>query len=80
MENCWGDEAAKVKAECGMSLREAVTLINTAALEDNGDSFRECDGNTNYRTGEVETRTLHLPDNVTPASYERVRRLLGMRD
>lgn len=32
-----------------------------------------------YETGARESRTLHLPDNVTPASSRRIARLLGIR-
>ena len=32
----------------------------------------------NYRTGAVESRSLHLPDNITAASALRIARLLGV--
>ena len=32
-----------------------------------------------YETGARESRTLHLPNNVTPASSRRIARLLGIR-
>jgi hypothetical protein len=64
------------KLDCEMSLREAVDLINTAALEDNGTWFSEVDSRENYRTGEHETRALHPPRNITASSYRRLARLL----
>lgn len=32
-----------------------------------------------YETGARESRTLHLPDTITPASSRRIARLLGVR-
>ena len=57
-----------------MSLREAVNLLG--CCEDSGNWFTETDGSQNYRTGAVETRSLHPPRNITGASYNRLSRLL----
>lgn len=32
--------------------------------------------NENYATGEIENRSIHLPDNLTPATKLRIARLL----
>lgn len=32
-----------------------------------------------YRSGETESRSLHIPDNVTTASRLRIARLLGVK-
>jgi hypothetical protein len=42
----------------------------------NGRDFYEADERRNYRTGESTRFALHLPDKVTSASFERVKRLL----
>lgn len=57
-----------------LSLRDAVSLVG--CVEDSGSWFTETDGRTNYRTGAVETRSLHPPRNITAASYARLARLL----
>lgn len=41
--------------------------------------FSEADGRQNYITGGVETRSFHMPDNLTPSSRRRVARLLGWK-
>lgn len=58
----------------GMSLREAVTLTG-GGLTDSGRWFT---GNPepNYADGSDETRALHPPENISQASYGRLRRLL----
>lgn len=61
-----------------MSLREAIDLADCAY--DCGRWFSEHEGRTDYKTGAVETRSIHPPRSITPASYARVRRLLNIRD
>ncbi len=73
----FGEEAGKIKDECGLSLREAVDLVSL--VEDSGHCFTEIDERQNYNTGESEIRSLHPPENITPASYGRLRRLLKVR-
>lgn len=59
-----------------MSLREAMRLCFPAW--DCGRWFAEEGGDRcDYRTGAVETRSLHPPRNITPSSYARLRKLLG---
>ena len=60
-----------------MSLREALRLADPT--EDSGGWFSEVDGRTDYRTGAVETRSIHPPRNVTAASYGRLARLILRR-
>lgn len=61
-----------------MTLREAVALASP--IEDSGRWFSECDGHPfDYATGAVMRRAIHPPRNVTPASYARLARLLGVR-
>ncbi len=73
-DDCCGDAAHAIKAQCGMTLREAVDLVGL--VEDGGHGFYEVDGREDYGTGEHETRALHPPETITAASYARLRRLL----
>lgn len=59
------------------SLKEALNYVNPA--EDSGRWFSEVDPDIDYRTGEDEYRSLHPPTNITKASYNRVKRVLGVR-
>lgn len=60
-----------------MTLREAIGLAYPQ--EDCGRWWTESDGRQDYRTGAVETRSIHPPENITAASYARVSRLMGIR-
>lgn len=66
-----GNESAE-----GMTLREALELCSPQ--EDCGRWFTETDGRDNYVTGANEMRALHPPRSITPASYARLKRLLGV--
>jgi hypothetical protein len=57
-----------------MGLREAMRLVYPQ--ENSGRWWQEIDGREDYATGAVETRAIHPPRNITPASYARVTRLL----
>lgn len=61
--------------DAGMTLREAKRLAHPQ--EDCGRWWCEVDGRTDYRTGAVETRSIHPPANITASSYARVARVLG---
>ncbi len=61
----------------GLTLREACELVE--CLYDAGRWFAESDGRTDYQTAAHETRALHPPCGITPASYARLRRLLCPR-
>ena len=61
-----------------MTLREALGLCRPS--EDSGRWWNEeAPGRTDWRTGAEEFRSIHPPRNITPASYARVSRLLGVR-
>lgn len=60
-----------------MTLREALNLASPDC--DCGRWFEETgDGRCDYATGIVERRSIHPPANITPASYARVKRLIGV--
>jgi len=67
---------ADVKA-CGLTLRQAVCMIDH--VEDGGRWFSETSGTNDYVTGANIRRDLHPPDNITKASYQRLKRLLAAR-
>lgn len=69
--------AADSSEDVNMSLREALALCSPQ--EDCGRWLSEVDGDTDYRTGAVTTRSLHPPRYITPASYGRLCRLLGVQ-
>ena len=71
-----GELAAQLKDACAMTLRDAVSYASPQ--EDSGCWFSEVDGRDDYRTGANETRSIHPPDNITAASYGRLRRLFGI--
>jgi len=78
MSGVWGERAAVIKRETAMSLRRALQVFGGGIEEaGNGRSFYQVDGRTDYATGEETRLAFHLPDNVTAASYDRVRRLLA---
>lgn len=59
-----------------MTLREALDLASPDC--DCGQWFEETGENRcDYATGAVERRAIHPPANITPASYARVKRLIG---
>lgn len=63
-----------------MSLREALDVAGCGrgGYEDSGDWFTTIDLQINYATGEEARYSIH-PMDVTPSSYERIRRLLCYR-
>lgn len=61
--------------DVGMTLREAVRLCEPS--QDCGRWFEAPEWSTDYQTGGVESRSLHPPRNITPASYSRLAKLLG---
>jgi hypothetical protein len=75
----WQDELSTVPTPLPdvyeMDLRSAVQLTGDC-LENCGRWFVQYDGCTNYRTGAETRYSLHPPDNITPASYDRLARLL----
>ena len=63
-------------ADCAMTLREALQLAHPQV--DSGAWWQEVDGREDYRTGSRETRAIHPPKNITPSSYARISRILGL--
>jgi hypothetical protein len=68
------DERKAEMDALALSLRDALECVGS--LEDCGRWFSESDGRPDYHDGSEERRSLHPPDNITPASYGRVKRLL----
>jgi hypothetical protein len=71
-----GANAGAFKAEHAMTLREAIRLVGCLEDTSGGRWYTEADARQDYATGSWETRALHLPDNVTPASARRIARVL----
>jgi hypothetical protein len=72
-----GGPAGRIKDRCRMTLREALELVS-GCFDTGSDGFTyyEADGRSiDYGIAE-ERRALHLPDNATAASVERIARLL----
>ncbi len=77
----------------GLRLRDAFEQVNqTRTCEVGGVTDIEADewpvrasrwitiiNGMEYRTGAQESRSLHIPDGVTPASRVRIARLMGVR-
>jgi hypothetical protein len=67
--------------DCGdmtITLREAMKLA-CPSCDCGGWFAEESEGRVNYRTGAVETRSIHPPMHITASSYLRVRRALGIK-
>lgn len=70
-------------AEENVSLREAIAAVGHYAPEPSDSRVSHARWFTNdeyghcYRTGDRESRSLHLPEHITPASRVRIARLLG---
>lgn len=57
-----------------MTLREALALASPDS--DCGRWITESDGRLDHATGATETRSIHPPSNITPASYRRLLALM----
>lgn len=62
---------------CEMDLRAALDLCSPQ--EDSGRWLSEADGWTDYRTGAIETRSLHPSGPITESSYRRLCALVGVQ-
>lgn len=62
--------------ETELSLRDAFQLA--CPQEDSGRWFSEIDGRHDFVTGARERRFVHPPENITIASYKRLRRVFGI--
>jgi hypothetical protein len=82
-----GDVEERGYVVCGVPLRDALRVMDAIP---NGIMATECDecpvvaprwvthiGTADYRTGNAESRSLHMPDILTPATRRRIARLLG---
>lgn len=56
------------------SLRDAEVFLGRGGMEDSGRWFTSCDPSRDFQTGSETFYSLH-PDNVTPATYERLKRV-----
>lgn len=76
----WRTEALVGRPTPGvdMTLRNALRFVTPQ--EDVGRWLIEVDGRGHFTDAEGETRhALHPPENITPASYSRLCRLLGVQ-
>lgn len=74
-----GPAASKVKADCALTLRQALDAFGTrfSLLEADVDSYSWPEFVTSsFATGEQERMSLHLPATLTDASRARLERLL----
>jgi hypothetical protein len=79
-ENGDFEESGFIDEAC--SLREAFDLVGRQLLEDCGTWFSNAEyghgTRSYYEQGREEVRSLHPPRSITPASYERLRRLFSL--
>jgi hypothetical protein len=83
-----GDYAESGFLAENVSLREAIDLLGGCASEADCSPFSvTCPprwftlyGSMDYRSGETESRSLHLPAGTTPSSALRIARLLGVKN
>ncbi len=62
------------------TLREVVSEFGRNSLENNGSWFSTVDSDTDYRTGEDTSYSVHPPRTITAASYQRLIRILCYRN
>ncbi len=76
----FGAEAGAIKDSYGMRASDAIRLFQRegGAAEDSGGRWFVGHGSTCFRTGAETRLSLHPPDNITGASYDRVARLVGL--
>lgn len=72
-----GWKVPALSAGVNMRLREALDLFSAGAVEDSGRWLTESDARRDFETGAEERRALHPPEGITPASYARLKRLVG---
>lgn len=79
-----GERAARLKACCALTLRQAVDLFGrnygSGYLDSSGAGsiYQPESSVTDYATGETQRLAFHPSDNVTPASFHRLLRLLEL--
>jgi hypothetical protein len=81
-ESAEGGEVAE-----GETLRDAISDLydcrtsradSGQGIEDSGRWFTYYHGQE-YETGAYESRSLHVPGSITPSSYRRIAKLLGVK-
>lgn len=79
----WRDSVSTVKqadVDSGVYNMRLRTARDIAwPIEDAGAWFVGEDSTLDYQTGSTIRRSIHAPDNITGASYERVKRALGIK-
>ena len=81
-----GDTASNGFVSENVTLRQAITDLGYGGDGIEANEYPVTDPrwitayrvNENYQTMETENRSLHFPDNMTPASKRRICRLLGV--
>lgn len=58
------------------TLREVVSEFGRGTFENSGSWFSSCDSREDYQTGDSTSFAVHPPRTITPASYQRIRRIL----
>lgn len=71
----WPEDTVEKTEDIELTLKEALSLVSAGCMEDSGSWFTEVDSDQDYKTGEYETRSLHVPDNITQSSYDRIKRI-----
>lgn len=76
----WGEDAAKIKQDCMMTLREALLNFGHGfgkhSIEDNFDSWRDVNNRESICSPNETLLTLHANDKVSISSLNRVYKLL----
>lgn len=84
-----GDTAERGFVVEDVSLRDALDEFDCGAIEPSSwpvdfnwqhTWYTERDGRIDYLTGAVETRSFHLPKDLTPSTRRRIARLLGWNE
>jgi len=87
-----GDTDKRGYGGTGMTLRDAIACVHETRTSAVGgsDCFPSCfdprlvcwitvSNGAEFKTGDCESRSLHIPDSVTPSSRARIARLFGLR-
>lgn len=61
------------------TLHDIVSKFGRNSLEDTGRWFATSDEDIDYRTGDRTSYSVHPPEHITRASYQRVARILDYR-
>ena len=79
-----GASAAAVARDCALTLREALALFGERygrhGVEVDRTTFRQSDAAPDFATGAEITLTLHVPFDMSGASFSRLRRIVQGAD